>query len=72
MSGFFANAPTNGSRITVGNAAFDVLYVANADTGDFTGGNDVALRLIAIPEPAGLPLLLAGLTALSAMRRRRR
>lgn len=52
-----------------GSQTFDVSYVANFDGTSFTGGNDVALRLV--PEPSTALLLMAG-GAMGLLRRRRK
>jgi autotransporter-associated beta strand protein len=58
----------DGNQITVGGQLFSISYVADSASVSFTGGNDVALRLI--PEPA--TTLLLGLGAFLCARRRRR
>jgi autotransporter-associated beta strand protein len=52
ISGQFTNAP-EGSIITAGGVSYMITYDADADTGSLTGGNDVALVAVALPEPAG-------------------
>lgn len=58
-----------GLTFTFGSQTFDISYVANFDGTSFTGGNDVALRLV--PEPSTALLLLVG-GAAGLIRRRRK
>ena len=69
ISGTFSNDDALG-RITIDGARFQVNY---ADKFGGTGlGNDVSLTMIAVPEPVGSSLLLAGMMAIAALRQRRR
>jgi hypothetical protein len=56
ISGQFTNAQ-EGSLITAGDITYMITYDADADAngglGSLTGGNDVALVAVAVPEPAG-------------------
>ncbi|MES2706149.1 MAG: hypothetical protein V4726_06035 [Verrucomicrobiota bacterium] len=61
-----------GGTFTSGLYTFQITYLADGSlTGpsSFTGGNDIALRTLAVPEASTAGL--AGLTALLALRRRR-
>jgi autotransporter-associated beta strand protein len=48
---------------------YDILETYNAETGFDTGGNDLAIRISAVPEPGTLSLLALG--GLAMLRRRR-
>jgi autotransporter-associated beta strand protein len=67
VSGTFAGLPDD-SVFFLNSLTFQISYNANSISGQFNGGNDVALMMI--PEP-GSALLLAGGTLLLASRRRR-
>jgi len=65
VNGTFAQ----GGQIEFGSQTFDISYTANADgVPSFTGGNDIALRLV--PEPSSAALLGLGAIALATLRRR--
>ena len=66
ISGTFAQ----GSSITVGADTFDILYNKNGDNSG--SGNDVLLRLAAVPEPNSLLILVCGAALLLAFSRRSR
>jgi hypothetical protein len=64
ISGQFTNAP-EGSIITTAGISYQITYDANTNTNSLTGGNDVALVTVSVPEPAsGLCLAAAALMAL--------
>ena len=70
ISGVFSNASVDGSTYTLGGQQFQISYFGNhtgGGAGTFTGGNDVALRVI--PEPNAA--LIGGIGALLLLRRRR-
>lgn len=72
ITGTFSNAPTNGDRYTFGGQAFQISYFANQTSpgvGTFSGGNDIALMAVAVPEPH--VALLSALGLLALLRRRR-
>ena len=65
-----ASEPAQGA--VVGNyLGFDwqISYTGNSTGNTFTGGNDIALMAVAIPEPRAA--LLGGLGLLALLRRRR-
>ena len=70
--GTFAGLPEAGTLVS-GPYSFKITYQADGTTtgpSSLTGGNDVALFTTAVPETTSAGLL--GLTALLALRRRRR
>jgi len=67
----FAGAP-EGSLITFAGGRANITYAANATGGTLTGGNDIALFNVAVPEPGPIGLLAAVGTGLLARRRRQR
>lgn len=67
--GTFAGLP-QGATTIVGNNAFQISYIANSATNSFTGGNDVALLAVLVPEPSAT-LFLVGFASLTMLRRRR-
>lgn len=70
----FANAP-NGSTIIASNGqAYQISYFDDATTPGFelSGGNDVSLLAISIPEPSGLATLLGSLGLVFGLQRFRR
>jgi hypothetical protein len=70
ISGQFTNAP-EGSIITAGGISYAITYSANADTGSITGGNDVALVAVSVPEPIhGFGLVTALLLTACLQRRK--
>ncbi len=73
INGVFANAP---STISVpgpqGTQFFDVGYNGNSTNDTFTGGNDIVLQLVAVPEPETISYCVGGLGLLLAFSRRRR
>ncbi len=75
VSGTFSNAvPQSGSTglLTIGATQFLVSYAADFAGSSFTGGQDVALEVIAVPEPASSAMLFASLGALVGLQRFRR
>lgn len=62
---------TQGTMFSLGGYDFQISYLANSTGGTFLGGNDVALQVIAVPEPASALLLSAGAGLLLVLRRRR-
>ena len=77
VAGTFSNAVNQGNgtaKIDYGNGVqLLVNYSADAGTSNFTtgSGNDVAVRLLAVPEPSSAALLLAAPICLSLRRKRR-
>jgi len=80
-SGTFANQAvpdqfsSGYNTIAIGGYVFDVSYTANYNNGSgssFTGGDDVALMAIAVPEPNTWMMLLGGVGVLTVWRRSRR
>jgi hypothetical protein len=77
ISGQFTNAQ-EGSLITAGDITYMITYDADADAnggmGSLTGGNDVALVAVAVPEPSNvlwfLAVVLLARRCLSRMSRR--
>jgi hypothetical protein len=69
VTGIFGN-DIGGSVTSIDGYVFNVNYAANAPGGD-GGSNDVALTLMAVPEPGSAALLLGGLAALTLRRRRK-
>ncbi len=73
ISGEFANAPEGGTvSPTFGGQTFEleVTYDANAEAASFSGGNDMAVRVVSVvPEPASLGILAMGLGLLARRRR---
>jgi autotransporter-associated beta strand protein len=55
---------TEDSLFTFNNDQMEITYLADAAANSFTGGNDVALQVVAVPEP-GIPglLVIGGLSA---------
>lgn len=62
---------SEGATITYGDATLKITYQGDSASHSFTGGNDVALQVIAIPEPA-IAAALLGLMGLALVVRRRR
>jgi autotransporter-associated beta strand protein len=62
-----------GSNFQFGDIGFQISYTGNYETGQtFTGGNDIALRVVSVvPEPESGALLMAVLGGLILLRRRR-
>lgn len=69
ISGTFSNASINGNTYTLGGQDFAISYFGNSVNQTFTGGNDVVLRAVVIPEPRAA--LLGSLGMLMLLRRRR-
>ena len=69
ISGTFSNASVNGDTYTLGGQDFAISYFGDSATNSFTGGNDVVLRAVVIPEPRAA--LLCSLGMLMLLRRRR-
>ena len=67
--GTFSNASVNGNTYTLGGQDFAISYFGDSATNSFTGGNDVVLRAVVIPEPRAA--LLGSLGMLMLLRRRR-
>ena len=68
ISGAFSNAP--GGLLFSGGIEYQVNYAANGDGGAVA--NDVSLKVLAVPEPSALGLLLAGLVLAAGGKRHRR
>jgi autotransporter-associated beta strand protein len=51
---------------------YEITYNANFTTNSFTGGNDIALEAVAVPEPGTWATVLGGLGVLVAFQRSRR
>jgi autotransporter-associated beta strand protein len=69
ISGTFSNASINGNTYTLGGQDFAISYFGDSVNQTFTGGNDVVLRAVVIPEPRAA--LLGSLGMLILLRRRR-
>jgi len=69
ISGAFAGL-ANGAQINMNGYSFDIYYAGTANSS--AGGNDVVLKLAAIPEPDTLAFILSGLGALIGIRRLKR
>jgi autotransporter-associated beta strand protein len=70
ISGIF-NGLTEGTTFSFGNGfSAQITYLADASTSSLTGGNDVALFGVAIPEPGSL--LVLGLLTIGLIGRRRK
>jgi|GEM_PF-2168490 len=64
---------TQGSTFNFGVNTFEISYTGNLGTTAFAGaGNDLVLRVAAIPEPSTYALLASGLVALAFLRRRKK
>jgi hypothetical protein len=68
ISGTFAGLPS-GANIMVNGQTYVIGYTGNSGTGSLTGGNDVVLQVIAIPEPSPLLIVCLG-GSLLVLRRR--
>lgn len=68
VDGRFAQAPDDGALASIGALKFRVYYGYDADTNTFSGGNDVAVTFVEVPEPAAAPATLA-LICMRAVRR---
>jgi hypothetical protein len=70
----------NGSPVTpdgngyydVGTASFALSYTGNETTGALTGGHDIVLDVVSVPEPSVLGMFAIGAMGLLARRRNRR
>ena len=69
ISGTFSNASINGNTYNLGGQDFAISYFGDSVNQTFTGGNDVVLRAVVIPEPRAA--LLGSLGMLMLLRRRR-
>ena len=67
--GTFSNASINGNTYNLGGQDFAISYFGDSVNQTFTGGNDVVLRAVVIPEPRAA--LLGSLGMLMLLRRRR-
>jgi hypothetical protein len=64
---------TQGSAFNFGVNTFEISYTGNLGTTAFAGaGNDLVLRVAAIPEPSTYALIASGLVALAFLRRRKK
>ncbi len=75
ISGTFSNAADQGNGtglITAGGDQFLVSYAASYASSSFTGGQDIALKVMAVPEPGTWSAILGGAGILLGLRRRRR
>jgi autotransporter-associated beta strand protein len=70
ITGTFAGL-TDGSEFLADGERFKISYFGSAATNSFTGGNDVVLQVVAIPEP-GSAVVIGAAAMLFAARRRRR
>jgi autotransporter-associated beta strand protein len=70
ISGTFAGL-ANGQEFTVEGQTFKISYFGSATANTFTGGNDVVLQALPVPEPSSLMALSAVAMFLGARRRRR-
>lgn len=61
-----------GDTITYNGINFKITYQADFDSNAFTGGNDMALQALSIPEPATAAALLAACAMVLVCSRRRR
>lgn len=66
-----ATSLTEGAQFTFNSQQYTITYQANFAGNSYTGGNDVAVMLVSVPEPGALPSLLGGLSLLLWRRRRR-
>jgi hypothetical protein len=64
-------APDGNGNYDIGLDTFGLSYTGNEATGATTGGNDVVLDVVSVPEPSVLGLLALGGMGLLARRRRR-
>ena len=75
VGGTFAGIPTNLSTFSQGGQSFEINYLYNpssAFASTNTGGTDVALLAVAVPEPGSLATLTGGLGLLAGLQRFRR
>jgi autotransporter-associated beta strand protein len=71
INGTFAGLPQD-ATISIGDQTFGISYTGDVDTGSLTGGNDIVLFTVGVPEPSTLALgALAGLVAIGSWRWRR-
>lgn len=69
ITGTFSGLSQGAIAATYGGFDWEISYEADASGGSFTGGNDIGLRAVAIPEPGAV--IMAGLGLLGVLRRRR-
>lgn len=69
ITGTFSGLSQGAIAATYGGYDWEISYLADSVGGTFTGGNDIGLRAVAIPEPGAA--LMAGLGLLGVLRRRR-
>ena len=69
ITGAYTGLAQGATATTYGGFNWNIYYDANSETSSFTGGNDIALRAEAIPEPRAA--LLGCIGALLLLRRRR-
>jgi hypothetical protein len=62
-------ALTEGSTFNWNSLDWTITYLANFEGSAFTGGNDLAIKVI--PEPTALAMMLGGVGMLALLRRRR-
>ena len=70
INGTFTGLPDN-STFLVDNVEFRIRYTGDAGTGGLTGGDDVVLETVAVPEPTS-PAAFGAAAAMLLARRRRR
>lgn len=72
LTGAFSNYATNGQSIgNYDGKTWQIWYGADFATNSLTGGNDVALFAIPVPEPSSLAMLAFGMISLWLFRRKR-
>ncbi len=70
IAGTFAGL-AQGATFSVGGQAFMISYIGDSSTSSFTGGNDVVLMAVTVPEPGVAALAFGGVCA-ALLRRRSR
>jgi MYXO-CTERM domain-containing protein len=70
ITGRFAGLPNDGSSLVVDGTTLFISYTGDTTTSALTGGNDVVLSTVPVPEP-GWVLAVAGLGLVGYVRRRR-